>query len=479
MRSLRSKRDLHRSCIAIKLLAAGSIAIWVGSVGVATPAHAQSQFQQLLPDSHKEVADQDRFFWTIEKIPPQPYMNEVYWPRFSAETPAFFSESLLQFVSRTYYLTRDNFDGSKSQAWAAGGWLAFRSGLIGDVFGVHAAVYTSQPIFAPLDQGGTLLLAPPQNSIGVLGQVYGRVQFGDQEFRGGRQLVDTPLINPQDNRMVPNTFEGATVVSLPDTQRNYDYAVGYLWDVKQRDSNDFIPMSNALASGDAVNHGAAFGMLRYQPAAGLSLVAMDYNVQDYVNTSFAQLEYDARQPNGVPNWILGANVIDQRSVGANLLTGSPFQTYQASGKAQLVYSGWTLFVAGSTTGEGASINMPFGSKPTYTTMQQISFDNPNEKAFGGSIAYDFGTIGLSGFSAGAWYTHGWNAINTSTNSGIPNRDELDLWIQYRPTEGPLKGFRLKSQCGNVWQLGNVRSAQPEFQFIIDYTVLIRPPPAVK
>jgi hypothetical protein len=96
-------------------------------------------------------------------------MDEVYWPRLSAETPAFFRESLLQFVSRTYYLTRDNFDGSKSQAWAAGGWLAFRSGLIGDVFGVHAAAYTSQPIFAPSDEGGAKLLAPPQNSIGVLG----------------------------------------------------------------------------------------------------------------------------------------------------------------------------------------------------------------------------------------------------------------------------------------------------------------------
>ena len=55
-------------------------------------------------------------------------------------------------MARTYYLTRDNSDGSKSQAWAAGGWLAFRSGLIGDVFGVHIAGYTSQPIFAPPDE---------------------------------------------------------------------------------------------------------------------------------------------------------------------------------------------------------------------------------------------------------------------------------------------------------------------------------------
>jgi hypothetical protein len=112
-------------------------------------------------------------------------------------------------------------------------------------------------------------------------------------------------------------------------------------------------------------------------------------------------------------------------------------------------------------------------------MQQASFDNAREKAIGGSVAYDFGyafsKAGLSGLSAGVWYTHGWDAIDPSTNLGIPNRDELDLWIQYRPTQGPLKGFRVKTQYSNVWQQNNVRDTQPEFRFIVDYTVLLRPP----
>ncbi len=468
-------RLTRRSCQSkffTRLLAAGSIMICAGSAGVVT----QSQAQQLLPDSRTELADQERLSWSLSKFPAQPYMNEVYWPQFRAETPAFFRDSLVQFVARTYYLTRDNFDGTKSQAWAEGGWLAFRSGLIGDIFGVHIAGYTSQPVFAPPGEDGTKLLAPGQNSIGVLGQIYGRIQIGDQEIRGGRQLVDTPLINPQDNRMVPNTFEAATLVSLPDKDRIYDYAVGYIWDIKQRDSNDFISMSDALAGTDVFTHGAAFGMVKFRPVTGLSFTVMDYNVQDFINTGFAQAEYDFKQPKGVPNWIIGANVIDQRSIGADLLTGTPFATFQASGKVQMVYNGWTLFVAGSSTGSESKMYSPYGTKPNYTDMQQTSFDNANEKAIGGSVAYDFGAVGLPGLSTGAWYTHGWDAINTSTNLGIPNRNELDLWIQYRPTEGLLKGFRLKTQFANVWQQGNVRETQPEFRFIVDYTVLFRPPP---
>ena len=470
------------------IIAAG-IGACLGWAGAATQSQAQTPStgratepvaatSQLLPPSREEIADQERLSWTLKKFPTQPYMNEIYW-RQPSDTPAFFRDSLFQFVVRSYYLTRDNFDGSRSQALAGGGWLAFRSGLIGNVFGVQAAYYTSQNLFGPADEGGTKLLTPDQNSLGMLGQLYGRIQIFDQEIRGGKQLVDTPLINPQDNRMVPNTFLGTTLVSLPDKDRNYDYALGYLWDVKQRDSNDFIPMSEALASPNVENRGATFGMVRYRPFSGFSTVIMDYYVQDFVNSGFAQAEYNFQRPKEVPNWIIGANLIEQQSVGSNLLTGSAFQTYQASAKVQMTYAGWSLFVAGSGTGDQSKIFSPFGTKPNYTDMQQVSFDNANEKAIGGSLAYDFGyafgKYGLSGLSAGAWYTQGWDAINPTTNLGIPNRNELDLWIQYRPTSGPLKGFRLKTQYSDLWQQGNVRSVQPEFRFIIDYTVLFRPP----
>lgn len=471
---------------AIGRLRVGTLAlalvVCTGALFVTTPSMAQTassggsgETSQLLPADRQEIADQERLSsWTVNKIPPQPYMNEVYW-NMPADTPAFFRDSLVQFVARTYDLTRDNADGTRSQGWAVGGWLAFRSGLVDDIFGVHAAYYTSQKLFAPFDEEGTRLLAPGQNSIGTLGQIYGRAQFGDQEFRGGYQLVDTPLINPQDNRMVPNTFGGITLDSLPDKDRTYDYALGYLWTVKERDSNDFIPMSDALA-GDAVNHGAAFGMVKWRPISGLSTVFMDYYIQDYVNSGFAQVEYDFKQPKSMPNWIVGANLITQQSVGANLLTGSPFMTYQTSAKLQMEYVGWTLFAAGSVMGNESNIFSPFGTRPNYTDMQQISFELANEKAFGGSAAYDFGyAMGLTGVSAGVWYTRGWDAIDLATQSAIPDRRELDVWLQYRPTDGPLKGFRFKTQYSSLWQQGNVRNPQNELRVIVDYTILFRPP----
>ena len=189
-------------------------------------------------------------------------------------------------------------------------------------------------------------------------------------------------------------------------------------------------MSDALAGSDVANRGATFGMVKYRPFSGFSTVFMDYYVQDFVNTGFAQAEYDFQRPKDVPNWIVGANVIEQGSVGSDLLAGSSFTTYQASAKAQMVYHGWTLFVAGSSTGDQSKIFSPYGTKPNYTDMQQVSFDNANEEAIGGSVAYDFGyafsNYGLSGLTVGAWYTQGWGAINSTTNLGIPDRNDLNL-----------------------------------------------------
>ena len=447
----------------------------------ATEVDESGSHSALEVPTREEVAEQalQRQVLVPYKLPPQPYMREILWRdamgrEFSPDTPAFIRDSLLQVVTRTYYLDRNNFNGTRSRAWAAGGWIAYRSGLIADLFGVHGAFYTSQKLFGPDDESGTKLLNPEQNPLNVLGQAYGLIRLpGEQEVRGGRMLVDTPLINPQDNRMVPNTFEGVQLVTLPNGARNYDYSFGYLWNIKQRDSNDFISMSDALTGGDVVNRGAPYGMIKYRPFAGFSTAFMDYYVQDFVNTAFAQAEYSFQLPKDVPQLMIGANVIDQRSVGSNLLTGNPFQTYQVSAKAQIAYAGWTAFVAGSVTGDESKMFSPFGTKPNYTDMQQVSFDNAGEKAIGGSLAYDFGKLGVAGLSTGAWYTHGWDAIDPSTALGIPNRDELDLWIQYRPTVGPLKGFRIKTQYSDVWQEGNVRAVQPEFRFIVDYTVLFR------
>jgi hypothetical protein len=125
----------------------------------------------------------------------------------------------VQVVARTYLLSREISMVQSLRQWQV-------------AIGIGGAYYTSQKIFGDPDQGGTLLLAPGQGPINVLGKAYVRARVLDNDFRGGRQLVDTPLISPRDNRMVPITYEATTINSVPDKDRMYDYAAGYLWNTK-------------------------------------------------------------------------------------------------------------------------------------------------------------------------------------------------------------------------------------------------------
>ena len=89
MRSPQLMKTPRRSVSSKGLFAAWSIVICVGSLGVVT----QSQAQQLLPADRVEIADQERLGWTLQKLPPQPYMNEIYWqtpviPRHSFVIPS-------------------------------------------------------------------------------------------------------------------------------------------------------------------------------------------------------------------------------------------------------------------------------------------------------------------------------------------------------------------------------------------------------
>ena len=112
---------------------------------------------------------------------------------------------------RTYYFDQENTNGTSSEAWALGGWAGLRSPWWWDVLQVGIVGYTSQKLHGPEGKGGTRLLTSTQDSITVLGEAFGAIQVVGQTVAAYRQLISRPFINPQDNRMVPNTFEAYTL----------------------------------------------------------------------------------------------------------------------------------------------------------------------------------------------------------------------------------------------------------------------------
>ena len=246
--------------------------------------------------------------------PPAPPIERLFAPAKEAmkDLPPFLRDTDLKLHWRSYYFNRENpEDGSENEAWAFGGWLSYRSGWLFDVFGLGATFYGSAPLYAPDDKDGTLLLKPGQEGYSVLGEAYAALRYQDYLLvKGYRQLVDQPYINPIDNRMTPNTFEGITAGGKVGV---VEYLAGYLWKIKPRNEDDFIFMSQQAGAAGS-DDGVILGRVQVTPLAGLRIDAAEQYGINTFNTVY--LEGDYLLPLD-ENWKLrlGAQFTDQRAVG--------------------------------------------------------------------------------------------------------------------------------------------------------------------
>jgi outer membrane porin, OprD family len=365
-----------------------------------------------------------------------------------APLPPFLSETDFHLHYRSYYLNRTQPNATVNEAEAFGGWVSYRSGWLLDTFAMGATFYGSAPLYAPEDREGTLLLAPGQKGYYVPGEAWGALRYkGYAMFTGYRQRVDQTYINPQDNRMTPNTFEGLT---LGGKVGFVQYLVGYLWTIKQRNSDTFVSMASA-AGVQGKHEGVGLAGVRLSPMKNLQIDLSNQYGMNLFNTLFAQVDYLHELSR---DWKLrlGAQFTDQRAVGGAFLTSAAekFWAVQVGGtRVQLIWRDLTLSAAFSITGTGNTVQTPWGTYPGYLSMIDQDFDQAGEKAYNVGAAYDFSKTLLEGLSADVRLAWGLDVRNPKTGAKGPNQAEYDTTIDYRPSfQQPffLKGlwFRVRA-----------------------------------
>jgi hypothetical protein len=331
---------------------------------------------------------------------------------------------------RTYYFDQDNTSGVQSEAWALCGWAGLRSPWWGDLFQAGIVGYTSQKLYGPDDKGGTKLLTADQDSITVLGEAFGAVRIAGQTITGYRQLVNRPFINPQDNRMVPNTVEAYT---LAGAAKDISYIGGYITKEKVRDTESFRWMSN-VAGGDGEQKGVAFAGGTYSFAkSGYVRLDEQYAI-DVFNTFYADVRYPVTLDDRT-GLTLGAQYFPQTSVGDEQI-GS-FSTWGYGLQAALTRGPFGLQLYWTQTGKGRDTLNPYGSHASYLDLMQVSFNTAGEKAWGIGANVDFAGVGVPGLTAAAVYADGRDRIDYTTGAAMPDRSETDVRVDYAFPKGSM------------------------------------------
>jgi hypothetical protein len=379
--------------------------------------------------------------------------EEIVYSRFPplnraiASLPPFLRDTDLRFKLRTYYWDHWRADETQGRAWAIGGAFDYRSGWLFDALRIGATLYTSQPIIAPEDKGGTGLLREGQQGYTVAGQGFLEMQYGeDHNLKLFRQIVDLPYVNKADVKMTPNTFEAYLVRGQVSDLRwlgEIDYVAGWIGRIRKRDESQFQSMSEA-AGAESRDAGAASATLRIKPRENLSFGFTNHFVSDTFNTfylegsSFYTLRDDLRLR-------LDGQFTHQISTGDALSEAKEFETWNAALRGAFSWKGAIFTLAGSLTGDDSALQKPWGLWPGYIGLMLSDFDRPGESALLLGVSYDFKNVGLPGFSAFTNYASGFDAetVFSDSDERFSDQTEVDVTFDYVFPEGRLEGLWLR------------------------------------
>jgi len=219
-------------------------------------------------------------------------------------------------------------------------------------------------------------------------------------------------------------------------------------------------------AGAAVDRGVAMLGALFS-SGGLSVGGIDYYCADVINIGYGEGKYLVPGPAGA-GVLVSAQYVDQRSVGGNFMTGVAFDTELFAVKAEASYGNAVVSLAWSRTAHGADLQNPWSGNPGYSGAMIQKFNRAGEQALLARLSYDFRRLGVEGLTAYALFVHGASRVAPTTRSAVPNENEVDLDVQWRPAWKGLTGLWLRARYGHVEQYQGPKNAMTEYRLVVSY-----------
>lgn len=422
-----------------------------------------------------------------------------------ATAAGFIEDSKATLGLRNFYFDRDdkNTANSNNEAseWGQGFIFNYQSGYTeGTVgFGLDAIGLVG----IKLDSGGNSSTprsrAPgalfPLESDGSAVDNYGKAgvtakaRLSKTELRIGTLQPKLPVINFNDGRLLPQTFEGAQVTSAEID--GLTLTAGQLESTKTRSSTDDI----ALRIGGAASfQGKAADSNEFIYAGGdykitKDLTAQYYygNLEDFYKQHFLGLTHNLALPVGALKTDL--RYFNSGSDGKNGSLAGRTEGYKSSGfwragdskNGEVDNNTWSALFTYSLSGHALSAGyqqvsgnsaFPFvsqgdGATAYLITDRQIGkFASAGERTWLAEYGYDFASAGIPGLKATVTYLSGSNIDAADSDR---KEWERDFRVDYTLQEGTLKGLGLSWR--NATFRGNTSAAdQDENRLIVSYSL---------
>lgn len=324
---------------------------------------------------------------------------------------------------RLGYVAQDNEDNTKNKNGAAGGHLAIETASLNGIsFGT--AFYTTNTLQSKdIDTLGTSLFNSNDESYAILGQAYVNVSLDKTNLKVGRQQIDTPFIDSDDIRMIPNLFE-AYMLSNNDIEDLILTAAH----VSKWSGVDAVTPEKFQKLVESGNGATMFGAT-YSGIKESELSAWYYDINDFTKIAYLTASTKLNLSNEV-TLNLAAQYANFSEYSLNgTATNIDGNVWGASAELAFESIGTTFSTAynKASNNNGKSVSNGFGGGPFSTSMEENTIDSlEGAKAYVVGVSFDFSVLGVDGLSLA--YAKG--KFRDSLTTSHVEIDESDYTLEY-------------------------------------------------
>jgi len=391
---------------------------------------------------------------------------------------AFFEDSTATFETRNMYFNRDFRDGtsaqqSKRDEWAQGFMLNFESGYTdGTVgFGLDALGMLGIKLDSSPDRTDTGLL--PTHDDGKAADEYsklgltGKVQVSKTELKIGTLIPELPTLQPNDGRILPQTFEGGLLTSKEIS--HLTFTGGRLEKAKDRNDTNWEDLALNNKNG---RFGGTF------TADNLDLAGLDYQFTDRITGSyhFAQLDdiyrqhflgMVATQPWGPGTF--GADLRLAVSDDAGAAKAGNIDNTTVNGMLSYALGGHKVSAAYQHLSGDSAFPYIDGADPYLVNFVQINdFAGADEHSWQMRYDYNFAALGVPGLTFMTRYISGDNVSRADGSEG--KEWERNTEFKYVVQSGPLKNVAVRLR--NATFRSNFARDADEVRLLVSYSVAL-------
>lgn len=414
----------------------------------------------------------------------------------------FLGDSTATLGLRNFYFNNDYRDKagpagqSKTAEWAQGFMLNYVSGYTTGAVGFGVDALGLLGVTLDSGQGrhrGSSMI--PSDGEAAADQwarlgITGKARWNQTELRYGTLMPKLPILQANDGRLLPQTFEGGQITS--NAFDNLTVTAGRLEHATGRGSSDRTGM--AVSGGVQESNAFVYAGLDYKISKNAVVQYYAANLEDYYTQQFLGLQHLIALGEG-QSLKADLRYFDTASSGANgdnagRSSGYKVSGYTRNGSGEIDNQTWSALATYSLGGhaltagyQSVSDNSNFvqlnqsglpekgatgASMYLFTDRMITSFNRAGERTWFAQYGYDFAAAGLPGLRASVVYLKG---SNIQTTSGDEQHEwERDLALDYVIQDGTFKGV------GFGWRYGVLHSEadanQDQNRLVVSYTLAL-------